>query len=99
MNHAISENPEIPLLLRGGEVARLLGVSRALAFRWMQRGVLPTVRMPGSRTVRVPHAALVRMIEQRTNFSPVGQAQTALEHLAEKPAGFQRSSLEGGILC
>lgn len=42
------------LLLRGGEVATMLGISRALAFRWMQRGVLPTIRIKGSRTVRVP---------------------------------------------
>jgi excisionase family DNA binding protein len=54
------------ILLRGREVAELLGISRALAFRWMQRGVLPTVRMPGSRTVRVPREALLRFLAQRT---------------------------------
>ena len=58
--------PENRLLLRGGEVASLLGISRAQAFRWMSRGVLPVVRMPGSRTVRVPKAALLRFIEERT---------------------------------
>lgn len=46
------------LLLRGGEVATLLGISRALAFRWMQEGVLPVVRIPGARTVRVPKKEL-----------------------------------------
>jgi len=54
------------LLLRGGEVAQMLGISRALAFRWMHVGLLPTVRMPGCRSVRVPKAALLRLIEQRT---------------------------------
>jgi len=54
------------ILLRGREVAELLGISRALAFRWMQRGVLPIVRMPGSRTVRVPREALLKFIEERT---------------------------------
>lgn len=62
-------NPSIgpePLLLRGGEVAKLLGISRALAFRWMQTGILPTMRVPGSRCVRVPKAALLRFIDERT---------------------------------
>ena len=54
------------LLLRGREVAQLLGISRALAFRWMQEGKLPVIRMPGSRTVRVPRAALLEFIERRT---------------------------------
>ena len=54
------------LLLRGGEVARILGISRALAFRWMQTGVLPTIRVPGARTVRVPRGALLKWIEQGT---------------------------------
>lgn len=53
-------------MLRGGEVARLLGISRALAFRWMQTGVLPTIRVPGARTVRVPRGALLKWIEQGT---------------------------------
>jgi excisionase family DNA binding protein len=54
------------LLLRGGEVAALLGVSRALAFQWMQEGILPTVRITGARTVRVPRIALLEWIEQNT---------------------------------
>lgn len=54
------------LLLRGGEVARLLGISRALAFRWMQTRILPTIRVPGARTVRVPREALLKWIEDRT---------------------------------
>ena len=61
----VTEEPE-RLLLRGGEVARMLGISRALAFRWMKTGVLPTMRVPGARTVRVPRAALLKFIEERT---------------------------------
>jgi excisionase family DNA binding protein len=53
-----------PLLLRGGEVAEALGISRALAYRWMQNGVLPTVRV--SRSVRVPHDGLLLWIERNT---------------------------------
>ena len=55
------------LLLRGGEVADALGISRALAYRWMQTGVLPTVRV--SRSVRVPHDGLLLWIQQNTQHS------------------------------
>jgi excisionase family DNA binding protein len=54
------------LLLRGGEVAAMLGISRALAFRWMQTGVLPTVRIGAGRTVRVPKDALCDWIKANT---------------------------------
>lgn len=53
-----------PLLLRGIEVAEALGISRALAYRWMASGVLPTIRV--SRSIRVPHDELRRWIEART---------------------------------
>ncbi len=59
------------LLLRGPEVADILGCSRALAYRWMATGILPTVRVPGARSVRVPRAALINWIEQNT-ISPAG---------------------------
>ena len=52
------------LLLRGREVTQVLGVSRALAYRWMADGTLPVVRV--SRAVRVPQEALRRWIEQQT---------------------------------
>jgi len=54
------------LLLRGGEVALALGISRALAYQWMAAGILPVVRVPGARSVRVPRAALLRWIADRT---------------------------------
>ena len=56
------------LLLRGPEVADSLGISRALAYRWMQTGVLPVVRVNGS--VRVPRMALLRWVESNTNTLP-----------------------------
>lgn len=71
-----SENE--PLLLRGPEVAELLGCSRALAYRWMQNGVLPTVRVPGARSVRVPKAALVAWIAARTT-PPVATRPEAVQ--------------------
>jgi excisionase family DNA binding protein len=55
-------------LLRGGEVAALLGISRALAYRWMQAGILPVIRVPGARTVRVPQGALDEWIRAHTGF-------------------------------
>ena len=57
-------NPPGTLLMRGGEVAEALGISRALAYRWMQNGILPTVRV--SRAVRVPRGALLDWIKRNT---------------------------------
>jgi excisionase family DNA binding protein len=59
------------LLLRGAEVAELCGCSRALAYRLMQRGVIPVVRVPGGKTVRVPRAALEQWIKANTALSPL----------------------------
>lgn len=54
------------ILLRGTEVAEALGVSRALAYRWMADGILPVVRIGGSRSVRVPREALTKWVEENT---------------------------------
>ena len=56
----------MPLLLRGIEVAEELGISRALAYRWMAKGILPTVRIPGSTAVRVPREGLLKWVEDNT---------------------------------
>ncbi len=63
-----------PVLLRGGEVAQMLGCSPALAYRWMAAGVIPTIRVPGSRTVRVPKDALLRWIVEKTQEPTRGSA-------------------------
>ena len=65
---------ENTLFLTGGEVARELKISRALAYRWMQRGVLPTVRVPGGRTVRVPRGALLAWVAKQTVNADRGPA-------------------------
>jgi len=44
----------------------MIGCSRALAYRLMQRGLLPVVRIPGGRTVRVPREALEDWIRKNT---------------------------------
>lgn len=54
------------LLLRGSEVAKELGISRALAYRWLQNGTLPVVRVPGSKAVRCPRGALLEWIKDNT---------------------------------
>ena len=53
-------------LLRGPEVAKLIGCSRAMAYRLMQRGTIPVVRIPGGKTVRVPYGALMEWVRQNT---------------------------------
>lgn len=56
-----------PELLRAHEVAAVLGISRSLAYQWMAAGVLPVMLMPGVRRgKRVPRAALMRWVEERT---------------------------------
>ena len=59
----------LTMLLRGIEVAKELGISRALAYRWMQNGTLPVVRVHGSKAVRVPRDALLEWIESNTRRS------------------------------
>ena len=69
---AESKNPKTePLLLRGGEVAELIGCSRAMAYRLMQRGVLPILRVPGGKSVRVPREGLIEWIRANTRGSVV----------------------------
>ena len=63
-----------PLLLRGGEAAELCGCSRSLMFKWMAANVVPVVRVPGSRTIRVPREALLKWIEERTQQPRGGAA-------------------------
>ncbi len=45
-----------PLLLRAGEVAKLLGLGRSKVFAMLAAGELPVMRI--GRSVRVPRAAL-----------------------------------------
>jgi excisionase family DNA binding protein len=42
----------IPRLLKAIEIAEILNISRALAYRLMQQGKIRTVRINGSRRVR-----------------------------------------------
>ncbi len=76
-SNGVMSNTE-KLLLRGSEVADLLGCSRAAVYRLMQRGVIPVVRVPGGRTVRVPRTALEQWITANTQVTP----NSPIEHPA-----------------
>jgi len=65
------------LLLKGAEVAEELGVSRALAYRMMGDGTLPTVRRSGGRMVRVPREALTEWVRSNTRSSGAKQGSIA----------------------
>lgn len=58
-------------LLRGTEAADVIGCSRAMAYRLMQRGTIPVVRIPGGKTVRVPEKALLEWITAHTQAGAV----------------------------
>jgi excisionase family DNA binding protein len=79
------------LLLRGVEVARALNISRALAYRWMAAGILPVVRVPGGRSVRVPQLALLKWIE--TNTAGAGEGERISDPIAPGTDGGQRAAL------
>jgi excisionase family DNA binding protein len=64
-----TENESI--LLRGEEVADLLGVSRAKAYRLMQRREIPVVMF--GKSVRCPRESLLGFIRARTEH-PSGEA-------------------------
>ncbi len=57
--------PLEPLLLRAGEVAKLLGLGRSTVFALLAGGELPVIRI--GRSVRVPRVALEHWIDQRTD--------------------------------
>jgi excisionase family DNA binding protein len=58
-------------LLRANEVARFLNVSRALAYRLMQTGEIPVVRV--NRSVRVRRVDLESYIEHNLIPGSLGQ--------------------------
>lgn len=54
-------------LLKAGDVARVLNISKAFAYHLMNSGKLPTVRIEGARRVRL--VDLQRYIEENTYHS------------------------------
>jgi excisionase family DNA binding protein len=72
------ETPKDKLLLNAPQVAALLNISRALAYRWMQDGTLPVLRAPSGRVVRVPRVALEQWIETHTRQAGAGGPEGGL---------------------
>ncbi len=51
-------------LLKGGDVATVLGISRSLAYRMMRTGEIQSIRF--GRTIRVRPEALEKFLQDRT---------------------------------
>ena len=64
------EGKTFKVALRVEEVAELLSISRALAYRWVKEGTLPHVRV--GNAVRVPRRALEAWLEERTLIGRAG---------------------------
>ena len=56
-----------PLLLKAGDVAKLLGLGRSKVFAMLAVGELPVIRI--GRSVRVPRAALEDWIAEHTEHA------------------------------
>lgn len=59
------------VLLRGAEVARVLSVSRSMAYQMMSDGTLPVLRI--GRAVRVPRRALAEWVAVNTRIGVEGR--------------------------
>ena len=51
-------------LLKGGDVATMLGISRSLAYRMMRTGEIQSIRF--GRSIRVKPEALEKFLKERT---------------------------------
>lgn len=60
----VQENVVEAVLLRGEEVAMLLNISRAKAFKMMNAREIPVVRL--GKSIRCPREALLAMISKKT---------------------------------
>jgi excisionase family DNA binding protein len=52
------------VLLRACEAAEMIGVSRSKLYEMITEGVLPAVRLPGNRLIRIPTEAVRRLAAQ-----------------------------------
>jgi excisionase family DNA binding protein len=60
-------NNNVRLLLRPSEAAELIGVSKSKIYQLIATGAVPSVRLEGTRMIRVPLAALKRLAGQAIN--------------------------------
>jgi len=70
------------ILLRGPEVADLLGISRAKAYRLMQDRAIPVLTF--GKAVRCPLAALMEFVAANTQHSAAPPATSTLKPTARK---------------
>jgi len=68
----LDNNPQKKLTITVPEAARLLGISRGLAYEMAREGAIPTLRF--GRRVVVPLAAIERLLQESN--------KTALRHSA-----------------
>jgi excisionase family DNA binding protein len=75
-----------PLLLKAGDVAKLLGLGRSKVFAMLAVGELPVIRL--GRSVRVPRAALEDWIAENTQQAsgPRGDAGPLFLDLEDRDA-------------
>jgi excisionase family DNA binding protein len=66
-------------LLKGSDIAQILGISRALAYRLMSQGQIPTVRF--GRVVRVKPEELEFFI-QRNMTAPMMQTGSKINEIS-----------------
>ena len=87
-----------PLLLKAGDVAKLLGLGRSKVFAMLAVGELPVIRI--GRSVRVPRAALEDWIAEHTQHASVRSADAGplfvgLEDRDGVPDGGPRPLMRG----
>ena len=59
MNTAVTESHKA---LSTGQIAKLVQVAPRTVSKWIDSGLLPGYRLPGSRDRRVPRASLVKFL-------------------------------------
>ena len=88
----LKETDREAILLRGSEVAELLSISRAKAYRLMHERAIPVLTF--GKSVRCPRAALLEFVVANTQQSGAAAAEPKRsEHLnppADKPAKARR---------
>src|SRR5207244_2345667 len=63
----------VPATLTVEEAAKLLGISRGLAYESARRGEIPTIRL--GRRVLVPRSRLLAMLEEEDDTPSAGESE------------------------
>ncbi len=76
------------LLVRPGEAAELLGLSRSTVYTLVASGTLPAIRIGGA--VRIPMDALQRWIDEQIEVSKLSARKMGGQSSEEPPQGSAR---------